>query len=109
MPRGRKAGSGPVSQIHLVIPEDVQDYMARMGSMDSTSKIRCLLKKAIEDRIPRTVIELKAKLMELERARRNIGDTIRACRLRLLDLGLTDDDIDKIWDEINEEMSKKEE
>ena len=97
MARGRKPATGKVSQIHLIIPEDVQDYMARMGSMDSTSKIKCLLTKAIQDRIPKTEIELKGKMFELERARRNIGNTTRECTARLLELGWSSDDIDKLY------------
>ena len=107
MPRGRKPKKGAISQIHFIIPEDVQDYMARMGSMDSTSKLRCLLKKAIEDRVPKTIIEIKAKLMEMERARRSMGDTTRACHNKLIELGQTDEDIEKIYEDINVELGKK--
>jgi hypothetical protein len=103
MPPGRKPNKGSVSQIHFIIPDDVQDYMARMGPMDPTSKIRCLLRKAIKDRIPQTIPELKAKLIELERARRGIGITIHQCTSRLVDLG---EDEEKIWDEITELLSK---
>jgi glutamyl-tRNA reductase len=107
MARGRKPRSDAVSQVHIYVPEEVQDYMARMGSMDSASKIRCLLKKAIEDRVPKTIIEIKAKLMEMERARRSMGDTTRACHNKLIELGQTEEDIDKIYEEINAELGKK--
>jgi hypothetical protein len=108
MPRGRKPRSDAVSQVHIYIPEEVQDYMARMGSMDSASKIRCLLIKAIQDRIPKTEIELKGKLMDLSRAHRGIGETIRACKSKLMDLGLDEDAIDLIIDEINTELKREE-
>lgn len=100
MARGRKPKTGPVSEVHYYIPKDIQEYLCRMGPSSPHEKITSLIRQAVTDNELLTLPEIKGKLIGLNRQHRKIGDAIRACKSRFVELGLTMDQIEEIDDEI---------
>ena len=100
MPPGPKSKPTCPSDIHYRPTDHQKKFLDSLGPGGAKEKISHILNEAAMRHCPLNRLSLEAKLLELTREQKRVGELIAKCTEKLYGLGLSEDEVSEVFSNI---------